>query len=352
MKFFGQFAALVGLGLAVWLLHRENAGEVLELMRAAGAGLIIAAVAHVLPMLANAKDWQLLMRGAIRPKLAAVLGLVWIRESVNGMLPVARIGGEVVSFRMMRRWGMRPAAAMASLIVDIQLTLISQLLFAVAGIVYLLGHSAAASLHLATNLAWGVALLTPVLILFSLVQHVNPFERATQIFNRMTSGKLAALVGESARIDQSIKQIWRQRGIVTRYVLVWQSLQCLATALEIWLALYFLGAKVSFLEAVVLESLVQALSSVAFFVPGALGIQEGGFLVIGTALGIDAQTCLALAGARRIRDLIIFIPGLVAWQLTEFRRKRQQRDSDQPGDSGGRHSPLRHPDDAPVASDD
>jgi glycosyltransferase 2 family protein len=325
MRFAGQIAALAGLAVAAWLIWHENAGEVLALMRAAGIGLVVAGVAHVLPMLANAKDWQMLMRGAIRPRLAAVLGLVWIRESVNGMLPVARIGGEIVSFRMMRRWGMRPSTAMASLVVDIQLTLISQLIFAVAGIGYLLGHSSSGSLHLAANLAWGVALLTPVLVVFSVVQHASPFERLTQFFNHATSGKLAALVGESARIDQSIKQIWRQRGIVTRYLLVWQSLQCLATALEIWLALYFLGAKVSFLEAVVLESLVQALSSIAFFIPGALGIQEGGFLLIGGSLGLDPQTCLALAGARRIRDLIIFLPGLLAWQFTELWRKRRGR---------------------------
>jgi glycosyltransferase 2 family protein len=325
MRFVGQIAALAGLAVAVWLFWRENAAGVLALMRAAGAGLVVAAAAHLLPMLANAKDWQLLMRGAMRPKLAAVLHLVWIRESVNGMLPVARIGGEIVSFRIMRGWGMRPSTAMASLIVDTQLTLISQVIFAIAGIGYLLGHTASGSLHLAANLAWGVALLTPVLVLFSLVHHASPFERLTQFFNRATSGKLAALVGESARIDQSIKHIWRQRGIVTRYLLVWQSLQCLATALEIWLALYFLGAKVSFIEAVVLESLVQALSSVAFFVPGALGIQEGGFLIIGSGLGLDPQTCLALAGARRVRDLIIFLPGLLAWQFTEMRRKRRGR---------------------------
>ncbi|WP_179401497.1 lysylphosphatidylglycerol synthase domain-containing protein [Burkholderia guangdongensis] len=320
MKHVGRAAAFVGLVVSFWLIWREDASAVLALMRAAGAGLVLAGIAHVLPMLANAKDWQLLMRGPVRPGLGAVLGLVWIRESVNGLLPVARIGGEIVSFRVMRRWGMRPSTVVASLIVDTQLTLISQLIFATAGIAYLLGHAASGSLHVAADFAWGLVVLTPVLVLFSLVQHASPFERMTQFLNRMTSGKLAALLGESARIDQSIKRIWRQRGIVTRYLFVWQTVQCLATAFEIWLALYFLGAKVSFLEAFVLEALIQALSSVAFFVPGALGVQEGGFLLIGTALGLDPQICLALAGARRVRDLIIFLPGLFAWQMMEWRR--------------------------------
>jgi hypothetical protein len=46
-------------------------------------------------------------------------------------------------------------------------------------------------------------------------------------------------------------------------------------------------------------------------------VQEGGFILIGGALGLDPSTCLALAGARRIRDLLIFVPGLFAWQLAE-----------------------------------
>src|SRR5258708_26419453 len=96
-------------------------------MRAAGAGLVLAALAHVLPMLANACDWRSLIRGARRPGVAAMLYLGWIRESVNSMLPVARIGGEIVSFRLLRRWDVRPSPAGASLIVCIHPTVIRQL---------------------------------------------------------------------------------------------------------------------------------------------------------------------------------------------------------------------------------
>jgi len=154
-------------------------------------------------------------------------------------------------------------------------------------------------------------------VLFALVQHASPFERATRMLNHATSGKLAALVGQSAHIDQSIKLIWRRRAVVLRYLFFWQPLQFVATALEIWVALHFLGVRVSYTEAVVIEGLIQAVSSAAFFVPGALGVQEGGFIVIGGALGLDPPTCLALAGARRIRDLLIYVPGLVAWQVAE-----------------------------------
>jgi putative membrane protein len=323
MKYLARIAALAGLAIAVWLVWHADARAVLGLMRAAGAGLALAGMAHVLPMLANARNWQMLMRGAIRPKLFAVLRLVWIRESVNCMLPVARVGGEVVTFRMMLKWGMRPAPAMASLVVDLQLTLISEMLFAIMAIGYLIARAGSRALHLAAQLGGGIAILAVLLMAFSFLQRTSPFARLTKLFNRITSGKFRSLVGESVRIDQSISDLWHQPGIIIRYLLIWQSLECIATALELWLALYFLGARASFLQATVLESLIEALSSIVFFVPGALGVQEGGFLLVGTVLGLNPQTCLALAGARRFRDIIVFLPGLVAWQVAEWRGKRR-----------------------------
>jgi len=312
----GRVAALAGLLLALVLVWDNNPGAVLGLMRAASAGLVLAALAHVLPMIVNAYDWRTLMRGA-RPTLAAMVYLVWIRESVNGMLPVARVGGEIVSFRLLRRWGLRPSAAAACLIVDMQLTVLSQLLFTMVGIGFLFSHAQSNALRLADDLAWGVVVIAPLLVLFALVQHASPFERLTRALNRLTGGKLAAIVGQSARIDRSIKLVWRRRGVVLRYLFLWQPLQCVATAFEIWLALHFLGAHVSLIEAVVIESLIQAVSSAAFFVPAGLGVQEGGFVLIGAALGLDPSTCLALAGARRLRDLLVLVPGLFAWQLAE-----------------------------------
>jgi putative membrane protein len=325
MKYPGRTAALAGLLMALWLVGREHPFAVLGALRAAGAGLVLAALAHLLPMIANACAWRSLMRGANRPNLPAMLHLVWLRESVNGMLPVARIGGEVVSFRMLKRQRVRPPLAIGGIIVDMQLTVISQLLFTMAGIGFLFAQAHSGTLRLAGQLAWGVVVLTPLLVLFALVQHASPFERITRVLNRMTSGTLAGLVGQSARIDRAIRLIWRRRGVVLRYLLFWQVLQCVLTSFEIWLALYFLGAHVTVVEAVVFESLIQAISSAAFFVPGALGVQEGGFILIGGALGLDPSLCLALAGARRIRDLLVYVPGLVAWQFAESAERRPKR---------------------------
>ncbi len=186
-----------------------------------------------------------------------------------------------------------------------QLTLISQLVFAWVAAGYVLEHSSFDVARSAGRLAWGIAALVPVLVLFALVHHARPFERGARTFNRITSGKVVERVGRSARIDQSINLIWRQTGTVVRYLLIWQKLQCAGYALEIWFALHVLGAEATFAQAFVIEALIQLVSSAAFLVPGSLGVQERGFVVIGGLLGFDAPTCLALAGARRVRDGVL-----------------------------------------------
>jgi hypothetical protein len=60
--------------------------------------------------------------------------------------------------------------------------------------------------------------------------------------------------------------------------------------------------------------------SVAFPVPGALGVQESGFLVVGSALGIPGEMAFAISLIARVRDLAVGIPALLTWQIFEGRR--------------------------------
>ncbi|MDQ2694335.1 MAG: TIGR00374 family protein, partial [Pseudomonadota bacterium] len=98
-----------------------------------------------------------------------------------------------------------------------------------------------------------------------------------------------------------------------------QLLAWLLGAGEVWLGLYFLGYPVGLLEAVLLESLGQAVRSAAFAVPGALGVQEGGYMLLGGVLGLSPEAGLALSLVRRVRELLLGIPALLAWQAAEGR---------------------------------
>jgi putative membrane protein len=328
MKHLGKVLAAGGLVLAIWLFLRDDPTLILDLLRQAGPGLILAALVHVIPMAFNAQAWRIILPGAGRPDLAAMLRVVWIREAVNGLLPVARIGGEVASYRLLRQIGIRRAPAVASLTVDVALSIVSQLVFALAGVAVLINARGTglqeAGHPVMLQIIGGLLLLAVLAVLFITVQHAGLFERLMRVLNHVAAGRFEAAIGHSAQIDRAVQLMYRRRGPVLCCVL-WQLVGWAAGGAEIWAALWFLGQPVSVIDAIAIEAVIQAVSSAAFLIPGALGVQEAAFLFVGAALGLEPATALALAAARRIRDCVVFMPGLVSWQMAENRAVRDPR---------------------------
>jgi hypothetical protein len=75
---------------------------------------------------------------------------------------------------------------------------------------------------------------------------------------------------------------------------------------------------VSWLEALLLESVGQAIRGAAFAIPGSLGAQEGGYLLLAPLVGLPPDAALALSLAKRVRELVLGIPvDVSAFQRTQ-----------------------------------
>jgi putative membrane protein len=158
--------------------------------------------------------------------------------------------------------------------------------------------------------------LAVLAVIFIVVQHAGLFERTMRVLNCLAAGRLEEAIGHSERADRAVQAIYKRcRSVVS--CLLWQLAGWIAGATEVWLALWFLGHPVGVTDAIIIEAVVQAVSSAAFLVPGALGVQEAAFLLVGSALGLGPAPALALAAARRLRDVLVFMPGLFSWQLAE-----------------------------------
>ena len=109
---------------------------------------------------------------------------------------------------------------------------------------------------------------------------------------------------------------------------LWHVLSWVLGAGETWLALGFLGHPVDLRTALVIESLGEAIRTVAFPIPAALGVQEGGLVLLGGLLSLTPDVSVALSLAKRVRELGLGIPGLVVWQAehaaTTFARRRER----------------------------
>jgi len=90
-------------------------------------------------------------------------------------------------------------------------------------------------------------------------------------------------------------------------------------AFEIWIALVFMGHPASYSEALVIESLGQAVRAAAFVVPGGIGVQEGGFVALCSVFGLSPPVAIAVSLVKRVAELILGLPGLLAWQFMERR---------------------------------
>jgi putative membrane protein len=305
---------LLGVALFTGLLIFQGAGQVGAVVAMAGAGLVWASLYHLVPMIVNAAAWRMLFVAGPPPTLLQMTFAVWIRESVNGLLPVARIGGEVVSYRVLTRMGFRPAPVAASLIADITLSMVSQFIFTIIGLVMLLLRIDD------TAEVWrvigGLIVFLPLVAGMLALQRIGIVNLGARLVGTLFGDRWSELIGNAARLDRVLRLVYRRATRVVGSV-VWQLAGWTLGAGEIWLALKFLGHPINLYDSFLLESTAQAVSSAAFVVPAAIGVQEGAFLLLGTMLGLDPSIALAVGIARRIRDVIVYVPGLLVWQVAE-----------------------------------
>jgi uncharacterized membrane protein YbhN (UPF0104 family) len=114
----------------------------------------------------------------------------------------------------------------------------------------------------------------------------------------------------------AIEAIYRHRARVVAGIAL-HFAAWLVGALETWVALWFMNHPVGLADALAIESMVYALRTAAFIVPGAAGVQEGGYIVAGALFGLPPQLALGVSLLKRAREIITGVPSLVIWQCLE-----------------------------------
>ncbi len=242
----------------------------------------------------------------------------WVREAVNSLLPVAQLGGNVVGVRLLVRAGVPLFRASAGVTVDLTLEAVSQAVFTLAGIAALAGTGVGRAM--APWLGAGGAILALAVTVLWVAHRLARLHLArallSRLVRRLPSGwaqALRGLRGELLRLRRDRAALWRTALL---HLLAW-ALGCGETAL----ALAAMGQAMSWQAVVVVESLGMAARSAAFAVPGALGVQEGGFILVAGLFGVAPDTAIALSMVKRARELLVGVPGLLAWHWLELRRR-------------------------------
>jgi putative membrane protein len=307
--------ALGGGGLFLVLVVKHGASAVGSATNAVGWGLGLVVLSHFLPLIMDVLSWSALLPRGQRPAFASLLAIRWMGESVSSMLPVAQVGGEVVRVRLAAARGVPLPAATASVVAGMTVSLGTQIVFTLSGLMLL-------AFIVGGNNWLGPALVGSLVAVvaaggFLAVQHYGIFRMMGAIAGRVLgSHGPIGLARRGEELDAAIRQLYAQRSAILRCC-GWTMCVWLAASLETWIALKALGVDGTYGDAFVLESASQGIRSAAFLVPGALGVQEAGYLIVGGMLGMSPATALALALIRRVRELAFGVPGVLAWQWTE-----------------------------------
>ncbi|HXC30724.1 MAG TPA: lysylphosphatidylglycerol synthase domain-containing protein [Stellaceae bacterium] len=267
---------------------------------------------------------------AIHTGLIAAMGLAWgalltghkpwiaiwgrfVRDAGSEVLPLSQVGGYVLGTRAVALAGVPATQGAASTIVDVTLEFVGQLGYIALGLVWLLYlHTSGVEPQV---VAMGLAGACVLAFAFVFMQRrgMRYVDRIARILGQGWADKTAA--GATA-LHQALEAIYTRPGGVWRSLLI-HFICWIVSASEVWVALWFAGRPLPFGDAIVIESLVYAIRTTAFFVPNSVGVQEGAYILLGGAFGLSPEMALALSFVKRARDLTIGLPVIALWQAIE-----------------------------------
>jgi len=313
-----------GAALFTGLLIRQGASQVGAAFATAGWAIIAVVVYHfVVPVFLDAVAWWVLFPRSDRLPLRKLFWMRWVGESVSTLVPSAAVGGDIVRARLAAINGVPLPISAGSVLVDITLGVFTQAGFTMLGLALLVDATGQKSFVRPTLVGTLLGILAVAGFYFA--QRLGMFRFLGLIVARLAnSPEWQSLVQSGETLDRAIRGLYaRRRGVAM--CCAWTILSLVGGSGEIWIALHALGLPATLVNALILQSMALTIRSAAFAVPGGLGVQEGGYLVVGNLLGIPGNAAFALSLIARMRELALGIPGLVVWQMIEGRRLLRAR---------------------------
>ena len=317
MKLRLAILATVGVALTLYLVKYVGWHAVLSAVGALGfVGFGVFSLCSLLVFVLLGAAWQVLLQGPGAPRLALLVRARLVRDSGAEVLPLSQLGGIALGVRAAILQGLAAPLAAASMIVDVTTEMLAQIVYAALGVA-ILAARAPQNARMASVVAGsvtGLALAAVAAALFIAVQR-HGGRIAARFAARLTRGAGASLTGSRKALETIYRSPARVALSVALHLAAW-----VANGAVVWLGFRLIGARLDLAAALAIESLVYAIRSVAVFIPNALGVQEGAYVILGPLFGVGPDLALAMSVVKRARDIAIGVPVLLLWQGAEGRR--------------------------------
>jgi len=314
----------LGLSAIVWIAGDLDLGAVgTSIARIQPTGWFVVFAVYTTAFFVDSLSWLLTVQ-ALPFRLANARRLFLVRfagEAFNTVLPAAGIGGEPLKVALLHhRYGVGLEDAGASVVLARTINLLALVLF--LGIGFALSLRTEELPREATWLAAiGLAALAGGTAGFYVLQRHGLASRAAQqLKRRRRSSAPDGAIARSLRLleilDARFASFYLRQGRDLAAAFALALLNWMLGALEIYLVLHFLGHPVSIATAWVIEAAAQMVRAAAFFIPAAIGAQEGVFVYLCDAVTGVPALGLAAALVRRARELAWVVLGMLcAWAL-------------------------------------
>ncbi|OYY67395.1 lysylphosphatidylglycerol synthase domain-containing protein [Sphingomonas sp. 28-63-12] len=328
LKYLALLLTVIGLAAAVWLIGQTGFAQVIAGVSRIGLfGFVLFMGWSGLCLTVLGAAWLAVAPGISRAQLGTFAWARTAREGATDVLPFSQFGGLVIGARTAIAGDIRSSLVYASLIADQTTELAAQLAFTLFGVA-MLATALSSNGHgpdVLPMVFGGTAVLAAIMAGFAFAQR-PVLKMAQGLAGRLLPGSVATMTALTAELDA----IYRLRGRVILAFLL-HLVAWIFAAFGAWVALWLMGFQMRISALLALEALIFTLRTVAFAIPGGIGVQEAAYVLLGPIFGLPPSAGLALSLVKRARDVSIGIPAMLVWQAQEVRALRRRTVS---GDQG------------------
>jgi len=309
---------VLGIALLGVILWRTDLPQLGTLLSQVSWGFALVLLAYLAASVIDAATWLMTIPTARYTPgwLYHIYNVRIAGEAFNTVMPAASMGGEPVKAILLKRYydiGFRESAA--SLIMARTINTIALVIFLAIGFAMMLASDVYSPLYKSIAGAGLVAVAIGTALFFAIQRY-----RVTSWFGSLLSrsawfSRLATAIDHLKDIDERFVAFYAGHHGKVIAALFLASVNWVLGAVEIYITMYFIGHPISMVDAWIIEAMTQMLRAGTFFIPASIGVQEGVFLVLGSALTGSAAPGLALAAVRRAREIIWVVWGLVVFYV-------------------------------------
>ena len=312
------FVGLLTLGFLVWHIGPERIYDAASQL--GPVALLVLLIPSTIMYVVEAYGWKITLGPSAKNiPFWRVLAIRTAGEVVNMTTPTAYVGGEPLKAYLLTKHHVPMVEGLASVVIAKTTMTIAEVVFILLGIAlafWRVGADGSSGQTVAAALV-SVGLLVLVTAALVFAQQQGLFTWLLE-FQRKIGLKIHYLEEREKRLrslDRTILDFYRDNRLTFCFSIGLFFVGWMAEALEVYIIIYFLGGPAAALSAISISALSVFIKSGTFFIPGSLGAQDGGNMLLLRAFGYSDVTGITFALLRRFRELVWIGLGLLCLTL-------------------------------------